>query len=201
MTLLRSPETETVPPRRKKRAARRAFAVIGALAIVWAVAGIFLYVVPPSDEPAHADVLFVLGPPDQRIGYAEQLMQQGYAPTLVVSSPTGKDGRFQADICNADRPYRVICFRPDPFTTQGEARALRDLSNHYGWKSADVLTAQFHVTRARVIVDRCYKGKLQMVADRRGLPLVSWKDPTHSWAYQYLYQTAAFVKVAIHPEC
>ncbi|MFH5878508.1 hypothetical protein [Arthrobacter sp. NA-172] len=68
-------------------------------------------------------------------------------------------------------------------------------------QSADVLTAQFHVTRASVIVDRCYKGELHMVADRRGLPLVSVTDPTYSSAYQYLYQTAAFVKVAVHPEC
>ncbi|MDQ0031461.1 YdcF family protein [Arthrobacter bambusae] len=179
----------------------RGFVVVGAMVIAWAVAGIFLYVAPPAEEPVHADVLFVLGPPDRRMGYAEQLMQQGYAPTLAVSSPTGKDGRFTADVCNSVRPYRVICFTPEPFTTQGEARTLRDLSNQYGWKSADVLTAQFHVTRARVIVDRCYKGGLHMVADRTGLPLVSLTNPTYSWAYQYLYQTAAFVKVAIHPEC
>ncbi|MEV8147975.1 ElyC/SanA/YdcF family protein [Arthrobacter sp. NPDC080073] len=164
------------------------------MAVVWAVAGIFLYVAPPADEPKHADVLFVLGPPDQRMVYAERLMQQGYAPTLAVSSPVDQHGRYTADICGAQRAYRVICFHPDPFTTQGEARALKDLSDQYGWKSANVLTAQFHVTRARVIVSRCYEGDLHMVADRRGLPLISW-------AYQYLYQTAAFVKVAIHPGC
>lgn len=171
------------------------------LVMVWAIAGIFLYVVPPADEPAHADVLFVLGPPDRRIGYAEDLMQQGYAPTLAVSSPVGKDGKYEAAICTANRPYRIICFNPDPFTTQGEARALRELSSRYGWKTANVLTAQFHVTRARVIVGRCYAGDLHMIADRRGLPLVSASNPTHSWAYEYVYQTAAFVKVAIHPDC
>ncbi|MCX2747040.1 YdcF family protein [Arthrobacter sp. MI7-26] len=179
----------------------KSFAAIGALAMVWAIAGIFLYVSPPADEPEHADVVFVLGPPDQRMSYAEQLMQQGYAPTLVVSSPVGKDGKYQADVCAAHRPYRIICFNPDPFTTQGEARALRDLSSQYGWKSANVLTAQFHVTRARVIVTRCYEGDLHMIAYRRGLPPVSLTNPTNTWAYQYVYQTAAFVKVAIHPDC
>lgn len=201
MALLRNPGTETASPTRKKRLILRSFAAIGALAIGWAVAGVFLYVAPPDDEPEHADVLFVLGPPDQRIGYAEQLMQQGYAPTLAVSSPVGKDGRFEAGICSAHRPYRIICFNPDPVTTQGEARALKNLSAQYGWKSANVLTAQFHVTRARVIVSRCYGGDLHLVADRMGLPLISLTNPTYSWAYQYLYQTAAFVKVAIHPDC
>ncbi|UKA57984.1 YdcF family protein [Arthrobacter sp. FW306-2-2C-D06B] len=194
MTLLRDHETQATPPTRKKRLFFRSFAVIAALAIFWAVAGIFLYVTPPADEPKHADVLFVLGPPDQRMVYAEQLMRQGYAPTLAVSSPVDKDGRFTADVCRDHRSYRVICFHSDPFTTQGEARALRDLSNQYGWKSANVLTAQFHVTRARVIVGRCYSGDIQMVADRMDLSLISW-------AYQYLYQSAAFVKVALHPDC
>ncbi|GAA3309993.1 YdcF family protein [Arthrobacter ramosus] len=201
MTLLRDHETQAKPPTRKKRLFFRSFAVIAALAIVWAVAGIFLYVAPPADEPQHADVLFVLGPPDQRISYAEQLMQQGYAPTLAVSSPIDQYGRFEASICGDHRSYRVICFKPYPFTTQGEARALKDVSDQYGWKSANVLTAQFHVTRARVIVGRCYSGDLHMVADRMDLPLFSLTDPTYSWAYQYLYQTAAFVKVAIHPDC
>jgi uncharacterized SAM-binding protein YcdF (DUF218 family) len=201
MTLLRDPETQATPPTRKKRLFFRSFAVIGALTIVWAVAGIFLYVAPPSDEPQHADVLFVLGPPDQRMVYAEQLMQQGYAPTLAVSSPVDKDGRFEAGICGAHRSYRIICFNPDPFTTQGEARALKDLSDQYGWRSANVLTVQFHVARARVILTRCYGGDLHMLADQRSLPLLSFTNPSNTWAYQYLYQTAAFVKVAIHPGC
>lgn len=201
MTLIFNPETETASPRRKRRLLLKLFAAIGALAMVWAIAGIFLYVSPPADEPEHADVLFVLGPPDQRMSYAEQLMQQGYAPTLAVSSPVGKDGRYEADICAAHRPYRIICFNPDPFTTQGEARALRDLSSQYGWKSANVLTAQFHLTRARVIIGRCYGGDLRMVAQRRSLPLVSLARPTQSWEYEFVYQTAAFVKVAIHPDC
>lgn len=200
MTLIRDHETQAPAPTRKKRLLRPV-AVIATLASFWAVAGIFLYVAPPADQPKHADVLFVLGPPDDRISYAEQLMHRGYAHTLAVSSPIGQDGRFEAAICGAQRSYRIICFKPDPFTTQGEARALKNLSNQYGWKSANVLTAQFHVTRARVIVNRCYAGDLRMVADRTGLPLISLTDPSYSWAYQYLYQTAAFVKVAIHPDC
>ncbi len=201
MTLLRDNETKPTQPKRWKRRLRQALTVIIAFVTVWAIAGIFLYVAPPADEPQHADVLFVLGPPDQRMAYAEQLMQQGYAPTLAVSSPVGKDGRFAAKVCGAQRSYRIICFNPDPFTTQGEAQALKKLSAQYGWKSADVLTVQFHVTRARVIMGRCYGGELHMVAERRSLPLISLTSRTGSWAYQYLYQTAAFVKVAIHPEC
>lgn len=201
MSLTHTPMKEANAPKRKRRLIFRAIAAASGLMIAWALMGIFLYVVPPADEPTNADVLFVLGPPDRRIGYAEELMQQGYATTLAVSSPVGKDGRYEAAICTAHRPYRIICFNPDPFTTQGEARALKDLSKKYSWKSANVLTAQFHVTRSRVLIGRCYTGDLHMIADRRSLPLFSASNPTYSWAYQYVYQTAAFLKVAIRPDC
>ncbi|WP_427172287.1 YdcF family protein [Arthrobacter sp. 92] len=193
---------ETLAPSQKStRWFLKTVSAVATLLIVWAVAGLFLYVAPQADSPKHADVLFVLGPPDQRMEHAEELMKQGYAPTLAVSVPLGKDGRFDAPICGSNRPYRVICFNPEPFTTQGEARALSDLSLRYGWRSADVLTAQFHLARARVILDRCYAGDLTMVADRRRLPLFSASDFTGSWIYQYMYQSAAFVKVAVNPGC
>jgi hypothetical protein len=199
MTPVHHRETKTPPLKRTKRLLLKSLAATGALVIVWAVVGLFLYVAPQADEPEHADVLFVLGPPDQRIDYAERLMQQGYAPMLAVSVPVGKNGRYA--ICAAQHTYRVICFNPDPFTTQGEARALRDLSDRYEWKSADVLAAQYHVTRARVIVRRCFTGDLHMMADRSGLPLISLTNATYSWVHQYIYQTAAFVKVALEPGC
>lgn len=186
---------------KRSRTFLRVVSALAALMIIWAVSGVFLYVSPAADGPRHADVLFVLGPPDQRMEYAQRLMEQGYAPVMAVSVSLTGDGTYDAEICHAHRPYRVLCFHQEPFTTQGEARALRDLSAQYGWKSADVLTAQFHVARARVIVERCYRGEVSMVADRRKMPPVSVTDFAGSWLYQYLYQTAAFVKVAVTPAC
>lgn len=198
VTALQEPADRT---NRRKRIFLRIASAVVALGALWAASGVFLYVAPAADIPRHADVLFVLGPPDQRMEYAQELMKQGYAPVMAVSVPLAPDGSYDADICHADRPYRVRCFHQEPFTTQGEARALRDLSARYGWKSADVLTAQFHLTRARVIVGRCYGGELSMVADRRKMPLVSVTNFNASWLYQYLYQTAAFVKAAVNPGC
>lgn len=171
------------------------------LLLSWAAAGVFLYVAPASDTPKNADVLFVLGPPDSRMTYAEKLMDQGYAGTLAISVPLNEQGTPELALCNERRAYRIICFHTEPFTTQGEARELQRLSQENGWKSADVLTAQFHVTRARMIVQRCYDGALSMVAYRAKLPLVSFTEPEASWVYQYAYQTAAFLKVAINEEC
>jgi len=128
------------------------------------------------------------------MGYTEQLMQQGDAGTLAVSSPVDQAGGFTAPICQAATAYPVICFHPEPFTTQGEARALQAMSQQHGWESANVLTAQHHITRARVIIDRCYKGDVKMIKYDADLSFPEW-------AYSYAYQSAAFVKVALHQEC
>lgn len=117
---------------------------------------------------------------------------------LAISVPL-VEGRKEPAACKERRAYRVVCFNPEPVTTQGEARALQRLSARYGWKSVNVLTAEFHVTRARVILERCYKGDLRMIAHRQDRPLFSLTR--NSWAYIYAYETAAFIKVAANQDC
>ncbi len=63
-----------------------------------------------------------------------------------------------------------------------------------GWSSATVITFTPHVTRARVIFERCFAGDLLMVPDTDPLSFEQWVE-------QYVYQTAAFVKVAANPGC
>lgn len=126
-------------------------------------------------------------------------MDDGYARTLVISAPVN-DATTRPPICTQKREYRIICFAPDPITTQGEARALRTLSEKHEWNSANVLTAQFHVTRARIILGRCYTGDLKMIAFKQPMPLLS-PELDGSWAYHFAYESAAFVKVALNPDC
>lgn len=183
----------------KQRIVRTA-ALLTVTVLVWCTLGIFLYVLPVTEGPARADVLLVLAPAHERIPEAEHLMGQGYAKTLVISAPV-VDSISRPPLCAEKRAYQIICFSPDPVTTQGEARALRSLSEEYGWDSANVLTAQFHVTRARVIMERCYKGNLSMTAFRQSMPVLSLPEVNGSWAYHFAYESAAFVKVALNPGC
>jgi uncharacterized SAM-binding protein YcdF (DUF218 family) len=183
-----------------RKSLSRTMAFCAAVVALWVTAGFFLYVAPHTDVPEHADVLFVLAPQGDRMEFAEQLMDQGVAGTLAVSAPQGTDD--SAALCKQNRAYRVVCFDPDPVTTQGEARALKRLSEEYGWKGAVVLTAQFHVSRARVLMQRCYHGDLGMIAFGREMPLVGFPhEGRSSWAYHFVYESAAFIKVAINQDC
>lgn len=127
-------------------------------------------------------------------------MDHGYAETLVISSPEN-DKTSRPAACNEKRKYLVLCFSPDPVTTRGEAQALKALSEQYEWKSVNVLTAPFHVTRARVIFGRCYSGDLSMTAFNQPLPIFSLPKLEGSWTYHFAYESAAFLKVALTADC
>lgn len=181
------------------RRPRRNLVVGGAAALVAvaaaAIAGLPVYVFPDT-APAHpADVVDVVGPPTPlRLALAQRLLDAGTARALVVTvSPDGYAPYAAADIpaCSAPLPYPVHCITPDPFTTQGESRALARLAAREHWTSAIVVTRTAHVTRARVIIGRCFPGgRVQVVEDGS-------TDGLLGWARQYVYQSAGFVKYAV----
>jgi len=164
--------------------------------VVVALVGLPLYAFPAVDEPQRADAVIVLGPPHGAgIRTGEELMAAGYADTLAVSVDAyGIDSGIALDACHEDRPYRVVCVHPDPFTTEGEAQWVRRLADANGWTSVIVVTYPYHVTRARYLFDRCGVPGAMFVSngDDPGLARL---------ARMYVYQSAAFVKAWIDPGC
>lgn len=70
---------------------------------------------------------------------------------------------------------------------------LRDFQNPEALEhQVVVVTFKPHVARARYILERCYDGDVAVIGVDQDLTL--W-----DWAYQYVYQTAAFVKAAFSP--
>lgn len=181
---------------RLEKAVLTALAWSSVLLATWVAVGFFLFVVPAVDRPQRADAVVVLAPVVEtgRLELAEELMSDGYGTLLVVSMPDDVDADSSSEICRASRSYRIICFSPDPVTTQGEARAIQRLSEEFKWRSVTVVTNDYHVARARTIIQRCYSYHLIMIAVRSDLAL-------KEWAYQFVYQSAAWGKVAIDHEC
>jgi uncharacterized SAM-binding protein YcdF (DUF218 family) len=75
----------------------------------------------------------------------------------------------------------VRCFRPDPYSTRGEARwAARQ-----GWDSLVVVTSTYHVRRTRELFERCFDGDLAVrEADtpfENFVIGVAWEWPKSAW--------------------
>lgn len=142
---------------------------------------------PRSDAPGTADVVFVLGGTNMnvRVRTGADLVRQGHAPYLVVSrsDPDHRCEEF-ADLAGTE----MECDRPEPFTTQGEARLIARLAREHGWHSIIAVVSDEQATRARIRLRRCWSG---------GLRVVTVSTPLTSVPYTTLYETAAMVKAEV----
>jgi uncharacterized SAM-binding protein YcdF (DUF218 family) len=162
----------------------RLLRLVVVLLVVWLAACAVLFVFPRSTgAPARADAVVVLsGARDVRLDPGIALVERGVAPVLVISG-AGADPRWRKarKLCRLGRlgEARVFCFEPYPFSTRGEARAVARLARRFGWARVVVVTSRFHVTRARMLFHRCYRGRLWMVGTAS-----DWWTLPEEWAFE-----------------
>jgi uncharacterized SAM-binding protein YcdF (DUF218 family) len=157
---------------------RRTLVVVVVVALTALAFGTFrLFVWPDTDRVQPADAVVVLAGGDgERLDRGLELVQQGVAPTLALS--------FGPDrLCDrAEEPFTVVCFRPDPENTRGEAEAIARLATEHGWTNLVLVTSTSHVTRARMLLERCYSGTLQVTAATPRQDLPGWVLAiVHEW--------------------
>lgn len=154
----------------RRRLSRIAFVAAAAVVALWVALDLYLFVAPDLDKPTAADAVIVLaGDRTPRLERGLELMAAGVAPVLVISD--GLDPLWPAAnrLCadgsgtGGGRSFRVVCFRPDPYSTRGEARGFARLAQESGWESVVIATSTFHVTRSRILFRRCFDGRVEGV--------------------------------------
>ena len=178
-----------------KRAVRALVSCVLAV-LVLVVAGLPVYVRPPVDRLRHADAILILGGPNYyRYPYGFKLGADGWAPNVVVSNPNGKDDPWLSQFCATKQTeFTLYCFTPNPLTTKGEGREIRRLASEYGWETIIVVTIRPHLWRAKYILENCFRADYVMT------PIPEPLSP-QVWAFQYVYQTAGWVRAALQPDC
>lgn len=128
-----------------------------------AVASVPLFILYDDDEVAQADAVMVLAGEKRRLPVGLELVARGVAPVLVISD--GLDPRWtQANrLCRFGDPARIVCVRPDPYSTRGEARLAARLAREHGWRSLVVVSSRFHLFRGRTLFERCLDGEVAFV--------------------------------------
>jgi hypothetical protein len=176
----------------------RRIRVAGAIALAslvgYVLVGLPFIVFPKVDvKPKHADVVFVLGPlSEKRIALAKQLLADHTVDHMMWSATITTHAQFPL-LQECWTTPGLVCERPAPATTEGEGQILKEQAAAKGWTSAIVITQTAHITRARAILARCFSGRISM--------LESGDPPIVGWAYQYLYQTGATIKLWFDPPC
>ena len=138
--------------------------------------------------PTRVDAIVVLGGPGDRLGKGLELAHQGRAPVLLVSEGLPQP-TIPSSVCGPHgHIFKVICFLPEPGTTQGEAEFVGRVAKQYRWRSVVLVTTPDQDTRARIRFGRCFAGSVYVVTT----PL-----PVSEWAYQIAYQWAATFKAVV----
>ncbi len=163
------------------RLRRLVLLVVATPLAVWGGLDLYLFALPSIDRPVRADAVIVLaGDRTPRLDRGLALMHAGLSGTLVISD--GLDPQWPAAnrLCagggggaeagaGAEAGFRVVCFRPEPYSTRGEARGFARLARERGWRDVVVVTSTFHVTRARMLFRRCFDGRVQGVGAHASL--------------------------------
>ena len=169
-----------MPPRSAWR--RWVNLAVAVVIVVAAVIEVRLYVVPASDGAGPADAVVVLGGQEYkaRLATADVMLAKFPGSVVVVSIPGGIQCPPQPPGASA-----ILCFSPDPSTTQGEARMAAKLAAKYGWKTMEVVTTADQVWRAKLRFSRCWAGDLTVVRSNSSI---------YSRMRAVPYETAATIK-------
>ena len=156
------------------------------LFVAFITASALLFAFPTMGAPARVDAIVVLGGSGDRLGLGLELAREDRAPYLVLSMglpwlPPG--------ICAQHvGPATVICFHPNPDTTQGEAEGASRIAGQHGWSSLILVTTRSQVWRAHLRFQRCYGGNIYGIA----APV-----PWYQWPYEIFHQWAGTVEAEI----
>jgi hypothetical protein len=137
--------------------------------------------------PARVDAIVMMDGPGDRLGTTLSLAWAHRAPVVVISRGSTYWGH--GSVCAPAIPrVKVICFRPDPATTRGEAEFAGRLAQRYHWHSIALVTIRPQDTRARLRMQRCFPGRVYVVT----APF-----PAHEWPYEIAYEWGATLKALV----
>ena len=145
---------------------RRAAVVVSLCAVVVFVGtSVRLFVWPATDPPARANAIVALAGSVDRQNKALALARAGYSGVVVVST----DEHHGVPCPQSEPGIEILCFRPEPLTTQGEARYVGHLAAEHNWRSIMIVPGTTQATRARLLFKRCYAGQLLVVPARESI--------------------------------
>lgn len=184
------------PPGTESAGIRHPLAAVAASSVMAVVVWFGLcwrFLVRPRVDPMRpVDAVQVLDPVAPKLATARAAMAASGAKVMVISVPKGT--RDAAGAYCDTLSYEVICRTPDPSTTRGEAIALGQLARERGWQRVGVVTYTSHVSRTRMLMQRC------VPADA-----VVWEvaDPSslRRWARRFVYETGAWLKAQVVRGC
>jgi uncharacterized SAM-binding protein YcdF (DUF218 family) len=157
-----------------------------------------------EDPLEKSDAIIVLSDDNfyaDRATRAAELFRQGLAPIVVASGIrlrpyAGISELMTHDLIERGVPRdRILTFPQDADSTKEEAEALRKLLLERNWKSAIIVTSNYHTRRARYIIGKTFSKSVEIrMAGARDADY----DPAHWWerrrsVKRFVHEVAGYV--------
>jgi hypothetical protein len=157
--------------------------LVASLALAFIISSAVLFVWPTAGRPQHVDAILSLNGSDEpaREKAAAILAEQGYAKVLLFSQ-----GAYYSTPCPDVPRVLVVCFEPRPARTVGEIHFAAEYLRAHGWHSLLIVPGPAQATRARLLMRRCFSGRLVVVR----APSV----PLPHLAFDVIYEWGALAK-------
>jgi uncharacterized SAM-binding protein YcdF (DUF218 family) len=187
------------------RVLRRSLVAVTAILVVMVigvgVSGHFLFATAAEDQLHAADAVVVLGGEhDGRERYGIELARRVGARDVVMSDPYPADDPLMRTLCNSKPSgINIICRRPSPLDTRGEAIMARELGQARGWQRIIVVSWRYHLPRVRYVFSQCYSAEPGRAIIRETPRSYAFDAAT--WEYLYVYQYAGLIKAAVQGRC
>ena len=109
-----------------------------------------------DEVPQKSDVIIVLGgDAANRVAYGAKLYQSGYADKVLLS---GHERAMIQQALSLGIPESAILMEDRSLTTFLNAKYSLKIVQQQGYKSAIVVTSQYHTLRTSIIFAQCFKG-------------------------------------------
>lgn len=158
---------------------RQLIVSIGCLLVV---TGLFTFwrwtIAPPvtaATDVGDADaVVMFVGGRGERLETALGLVRDGVSGVLVIPNGTVSEWPAANELCAGEFDFEVVCPRPDPDNTRGEARLIAELAATHDWDRVVYVTSDYHVARAGYLLDACTDVSIAGVEASSDLGPVGW---------------------------
>lgn len=164
---------------------------------MWLAVCVAVFANPAVDARQQVDAIYLLGPIQHQDDAAVALTRELGVPVLLMTAAVDQvtGARYAVEHCGeSTSTYRVECVLPDPYTTRGEARLLGDQVRQHGWKRVAVISTKGHLTRTRLLMDRCVPAEVLL-----------WERPLATsavgWLKTFVYESAAWTSVRVDGSC
>ncbi|HAU32386.1 MAG: hypothetical protein XD78_1157 [Desulfotomaculum sp. 46_296] len=128
--------------------------LISLLFMFFYYAGYFLVL---DEKPKKSDVIIILGG-DQgaRIHKGVTLYKDGYAPYIIVSGEITQANLLMASAVKSGVPKEIIILEQRAESTYENALFSKEIMEQYGFKTAIVVSSNYHMRRVRMIFEKVF---------------------------------------------